>query len=57
MVDTSVAFGMAPSAGAFGYLIDTANEIFRHQSFRLLVKWVNDHVFVRLPRFQLRAYN
>lgn len=56
-VDTCMAFGAAPSAGAYGHVADAGAEIFRHHGIGPLDKWVDDHLFVRIRREFLAEYN
>lgn len=56
-VDTSAAFGVASNAGVFGHVADAAADIFRSQGIGPISKWVDDHVFIRVRRDQLPAYN
>lgn len=44
-IDTCIAFGSTPAAGAYGHIADAAAEIFCHHGIGLLDKWVNDHIF------------
>lgn len=45
-VDTCMAFGATPSAGAYGHIADAGAEILRHHRIGPLDKWVDDHIFV-----------
>jgi hypothetical protein len=52
-IDTCVAFGAAPSCGTYGQVADVGTEILRTNGIGPLNKWVDDHVFFRVPRSQL----
>jgi hypothetical protein len=52
-IDTCVAFGAAPSCGTYGQVADAGTEILRTNGIGPLNKWVDDHVFFRVPRSQL----
>lgn len=56
-VDSCAAFGMSPSGGIFGHVADAGADIMRALGIGPLVKWVDDHVFVRVRRDKLNAYN
>lgn len=56
-VDTCSAFGMAPSGGIFGYVADAGADIMRANGIGPLVKWVDDHVFVRVKQVHRELYN
>lgn len=56
-VDTCVAFGAAPSAGAYGLVADGGAEIFRNKGLGPLDKWVDDHIFLRIRLEYLEQYN
>jgi hypothetical protein len=45
-IDTCVAFGASPSCGAYGLI-----------GISPLDKWVNDHLFFRVPRLHLKQNN
>jgi len=52
-----MAFGAAPSAGAYGHVADAGAEIFWHRGIRPLDKWVDDHLFIRILLVCLAEYN
>ena len=56
-IDTSLAFGAAPSAGVYGHLADAAAQIFRHRGLGPIDKWVDDHVFFHIRKEHLADYN
>ena len=56
-VDTCIAFGATPSAGAYGHVADAGAEIIRHHGIGPLDKWVDDHLFVRILKSSLVTYN
>ena len=41
-LDTSLAFGLAPSAGVHGVCADAANDILRAEGIGPIIKWVDD---------------
>ena len=56
-IDTCAAFGASPSCGIYGQMADAGAEILRANGIGLLDKWVDNHVFFRIPRTQLQSYN
>jgi hypothetical protein len=56
-INTSNNFGLASAGGVYGELCDAATDIFRAQGIGPLTKWVDDHVFLRMPRESIPAYN
>ena len=56
-IDTCVAFGASPSCGAYGLLADAGAEILRANGIGPLDKWVDDHIFFRIPCTHLHDYN
>lgn len=56
-VDTCTAFGMGPSAGAYGHVADAGVDLLRAQGLGPIVKWVDDHLFFRVRREHLGHYN
>jgi hypothetical protein len=56
-IDTCTAFGTTPSGESYGHLADTAAEIFRYRGIGPLDKWVDDHIFFRIPKIHLHEYN
>lgn len=56
-IDTCTAFGATPSAGGYGHLADGGAEIARARGIGPLDKWVDDHLFIRIPRSFLSEYN
>jgi hypothetical protein len=56
-VDTCMAFGATPSAGAYGHVADAGVEIFRHRGIGPLDKWVDDHLFTHILKEFLGPYN
>jgi hypothetical protein len=44
-VDTCTAFGMGPSAGAYGHVADAGVDLLWAQGLGPIVKWVDDHLF------------
>jgi len=56
-VDTNACFGCASSSGNFGHVADAGADIFCANGIRPLSKWVDDHIFFRIPRDFLKQYN
>lgn len=56
-IDTCVAFGATPSAGIYGHVADGEVEVMRHHGIGPLDKWVDDHIFLRIRREYIAAYN
>jgi len=56
-VNTCTSFGMGPSAGAYGHIADAGADLFRAVGIGPLTKWVDDHLFFRVLRCHLEAYN
>ena len=50
-------FGLTSAGGAYGMVADAGADIFRGQGMGLLAKWVDDHIFFRIPRVHLADYN
>ena len=51
------SFGLASAGGVYGMVADAGADIFWGQGMGLLAKWVDDHIFFRVPRAHLSAYN
>ena len=56
-INTSNNFGLASAGGVYGQLCDAATDIFRAQGIGPITKWVDDHIFVCIPRKSIPAYN
>ena len=50
-------FGLTSAGGAYGMLADAGADIFRGMGMGPLAKWVDDHIFFRIPRTHLSSYN
>ena len=50
-------FGLSSAGGVYGMLADAGTDIFRGNGIGPLSKWVDDHIFFRIPRQHLAAYN
>ncbi|PSR72208.1 hypothetical protein PHLCEN_2v11915 [Hermanssonia centrifuga] len=57
IVDTQAAFGLTTNSGKFGGITDGGNDIMRHKGLGPVIKWVDDHVFIRILLRHLRKYN
>jgi hypothetical protein len=56
-VDTSLCFGICPSLGVYSCVGDAGTELFWYNGMGLVLKWVDDHFFVRILRQYLHEYN
>ena len=56
-VDTALCFGYGPSAGTYGSLRDVSLDIMRAAGIGPIIAWVDDHLFIRLPRNRIDEYN
>ena len=50
-------FGLTSAGGVYGMLADAGADIFRGNGVGPLAKWVDDHIFFRIPRPCLPNYN
>ena len=50
-------FGLSSAGGAYGMLADAGADFFRARGMGPLAKWVDDHIFFRIPRSHLPSYN
>ena len=50
-------FGLTSAGGVHGLLADAGTDIFRANGIGPLSKWVDDHIFFRIPRCHLNTYN
>lgn len=56
-IDTNLAFGSTPAAGAYGHMADACYEILRYHGISPMDKWVDDHIFFRIRLEHLKNYN
>jgi hypothetical protein len=56
-VDTSTCFGFGPSGGIYGNVGSAGADIMRAAGIGPILRWVDDHLFIRIPRSSLREYN
>jgi hypothetical protein len=56
-IDTFASFGGAANCEVFGKCADAACDILRAKGMGPILKWVDDHLFVRIPSSLLPAYN
>lgn len=56
-IDTCCCFGLASSAGIHGIIGDAGADLMRAHGIGPIAKWVDDHIFFRLPRDQTPLYN
>lgn len=50
-------FGLTSAGGVYSMVADAGADIFWSSGIGPLAKWVDDHVFFRVPRMQLPGYN
>ena len=50
-------FGLTSAGGIYGLLSDATLDIFRAQGIGPISKWVDDHIFFRIPVQHLASYN
>ena len=50
-------FGLTSAGGVYGMFADAGADIFRSCSIGPVSKWVDDHMFFRVPRVHLPEYN
>lgn len=56
-IDTANCFGLRSSAGTYGMVADAGADIARALGMGPISKWVDDHLFFRIPRGSITAYN
>ncbi|KAF8621907.1 hypothetical protein AX15_007402 [Amanita polypyramis BW_CC] len=56
-IDTCLCFGLASSAGIHGIMGDAGEDLLRARGIGPLLKWVDYHLFFRLRRDCIDAYN
>jgi hypothetical protein len=56
-IDTRDAFSLSSGAGPYGKVADIGLEIMRAQGLGPITKWVDNHLFFRIPHSQLNKYN
>ena len=56
-IDTSICFGVSPSAGTYGEVRKAGSDIMRSLGIGPLSGWVDDHFFVRIRSEFLAEYN
>lgn len=56
-IDTAVSFGEAPASGIYGMVRNGAIDIMRSRGIGPISAWVDDHLFIRLLRQHVAAYN
>lgn len=52
-----MCFGLSPSAGAYGNLADAGLDLFRSKGIGPNSRWVDDHLFIRILKESIAAYN
>ena len=56
-INTNDNFGLASAGGIYGEVADAGADIFRAQGIGPLSKWVDDHIFFRVPCKYINSYN
>ena len=56
-INTSNSFGLATAGGVYGIIGDASTDLMRAAGIGPVTKWVDDHVFFRIPRQHLNEYN
>lgn len=56
-LDFSVSFGAKSGCGAFGSVADAGADILRYRGIGPVGKWVDDHLFIRIRRKYVSAFN
>ena len=56
-IDTALCFGFSPSAGIYGNVVSAGADIMRFIGIGPILRWVDDHLFIRIPRIHLHSYN
>jgi hypothetical protein len=55
--DTSVSFGMGPSAGVYRHVSNAGADLLHAAGLGPLTKWVDDYLFFQILHEQLMSYN
>lgn len=56
-IDTQNAFGLASGGGVYGNVADAGADLMRAHGLGPVSKWVDDHLFLRVPLSYLDAFN
>ena len=56
-IDTSTCFGFGPSDGIYGNLGSAGTDIMHFAGVGPILRWVDDHLFLRIPKSELTDYN
>lgn len=56
-IDSSLCFGFTASGGIYGTIGQAGTDIMRAQGIGPILRWVDDHLFIRLPIAALPTYN
>ncbi|KAF5377916.1 hypothetical protein D9615_006695 [Tricholomella constricta] len=56
-INTNDNFGLASAGGVYGSVSDAGADIFRAEGIGPVSKWVDDHIFFRIPRTAISRYN
>ena len=57
VVNTCNNFGLSSAGGVYGMVADAGADIFWKQGMGPLMKWVDDHIFFRIPHIHISTYN
>lgn len=56
-VDTTMCVGFGPSGGLYGMMSSIGADIMHTQGLGPILRWVDDHLFIRIPSVHLADYN
>jgi hypothetical protein len=56
-VDTALCFSFAPSVGIYGNIASAGTDIMQFVGMGPILRWVDDHLFIHIPRSHLHSYN
>ena len=56
-INTCNNFGLTSAGGVYGMVADAGADVFRGNGIGPVAKWVDDHIFFRVPREHLPSYN
>ena len=56
-VDSATCFGFRPLGGLYGKVGNTGIDIMHASGIGPILRWVDDHLFIRIPSSTLMSYN
>ncbi|KAE8238124.1 hypothetical protein A4X03_0g8944 [Tilletia caries] len=56
-IDYCLGFGLSPAAGAWGLVADASADIMRRNGVAVVLKWVDDFIFITVPLGDLHLAN